>query len=70
MHFVDVHMFGCSHNPTSQKGRWNAKKNNQNWINIYVLSFKAMVIMKNYCFSIHMNIKEFKSKIYLMKFLI
>jgi hypothetical protein len=21
---------GCNHNPTNQKGHWNAKKNNQN----------------------------------------
>jgi hypothetical protein len=27
---------GCSHNPTSQKGRWIAKKNNQNCRNIYL----------------------------------
>ncbi len=45
-----------------------AKKNNKNWINIYVVSFKAMEIMANYCFFIHMNVKEFKPKIYLMKF--
>jgi hypothetical protein len=38
---------GCSHNPTIQKGCWITKKNNQNWINIYVLPFKAMVA--NYC---------------------
>jgi hypothetical protein len=44
------------------------KKNNQTLINIYVLPFKAMTIMTNYCFSIHMNVKEFKPKIHLMKF--
>jgi hypothetical protein len=55
-------MFGCSHNPTSQKGHWTAKKNNQNWINIYVLSFKAMAIMPNYCFFIHMNVKNSNKK--------
>ncbi len=41
---------GCSHNPMSQKGCRITKKNNKNWINIYVLSFKAMVIKANYCF--------------------
>jgi hypothetical protein len=58
----------CSHNTTGQKRRQTAKKNNQNWINIYVLPFKAMVIMASYCFFIHMNVKELKPKIYLMKF--
>jgi hypothetical protein len=51
---------GCSHNPTSQKGRWTPKKNNQNLINIYVFSFKAMAIMASYYFFIHINVKEFK----------
>jgi hypothetical protein len=41
---------GCSHNPTSQKGCWIVKKNNQNWINIYVLPFKAVAIMASYYF--------------------
>jgi hypothetical protein len=59
-----------NHNPTSQKGCRTTKKNNQNWINIYVLSFKTMTIMANYCFFIHMNVKEFKPKIHLMKFFI
>jgi hypothetical protein len=36
----------------SQKGRWIAKKNSQNWINIYVFPFKAMTIMASYCFFI------------------
>jgi hypothetical protein len=58
----------CSHNPTNQKGCQTTKKNSQNLINIYVLPFKAMVVMANYCFSIHMNVKEFKPKIHLMKF--
>jgi hypothetical protein len=40
----------------------------QNWINIYVLPFKAMAIMAGYWFFIHMNIKEFKPKIHLIKF--
>jgi hypothetical protein len=44
------------------------KKNNQNWINIYVFPFEAMTIMISYWFFIHMNIKKFKPKIYLMKF--
>jgi hypothetical protein len=52
----------------SQKGNWNAKENIQNLIYIYVLPIKAMTIMASYCFSIHMNVKEFKSKIHLMKF--
>jgi hypothetical protein len=52
----------------SQKGHWIAKTKNKNWINIYVLSFKAMAIMASYCFLIHMNVKEFKPKIHLMKF--
>jgi hypothetical protein len=59
---------GCSHNPTSQKGHWIAKKNNQNLIKIYVLPFKAMAIMASYYFFIHMNVKEFKPKIHLIKF--
>ncbi len=33
---------GCSHNPTSQKEGQTIKKSSQNWINIYVLPFKAM----------------------------
>jgi hypothetical protein len=53
--------FGCSHNPTS------AEKNSQNWIDIYVLSFKAMAIMTS-CFFTHLNVKEFKLKIHLIKF--
>jgi hypothetical protein len=44
----------------SQKGHQIAKKNNQNIINIHVLSFKAMAIMASYFFFIHMNVKEFK----------
>ncbi len=43
------------------------KKNNQNWINIYVLQFKTMEIVVSCSFFIHMNIKEFKQKIYLIK---
>ncbi len=54
---------GFNHNPTSQNGRWTTKKNNQNKINIYGLSFKVMAIMTNYYFLIHMNVKEFKPKI-------
>ncbi len=41
------------------------KEKNQNWINIYVLSFKDMEIMASYCSFIHMNVKEFKPKIHL-----
>jgi hypothetical protein len=40
--------YGCNHNPINQKGPEITNKNNQNWINIYVLSFKAMPIMANY----------------------
>jgi hypothetical protein len=46
------------------------KKNSQNLINIYVFPFKAMVIMASYCFFVHLNVKEFKPKIHLMKFLV
>jgi hypothetical protein len=52
----------------SQKGRQITKKKNQNWINIYVFPFKAIAIMASYCFFIHMNVKESKPKIHLMKF--
>jgi len=51
----------------NQKGLRTVKKN-QNWINIYVFPFKAMAIMVSYCFFIHVNVKEFKQKIHLMKF--
>jgi hypothetical protein len=61
-------MYGCRHNPMNQKGCRITKKNNQNWIHIYDLPFKAMVIITSYCFIIHMDVKEFKSKIHLMKF--
>jgi hypothetical protein len=43
-----------------QKSCQIAKKNSQNWINIYVLPFKAMTIMASCCFSIYMDVKEFK----------
>ncbi len=56
----------CNHNPTNQKGHRIRKENSQNWINIYVLPFKAMAIMACYCIFIHMNLKEFKPKIHLM----
>jgi hypothetical protein len=59
---------GSSHNPTNQKGCWISKKNSEILINIYVLLFKAMAIMANYCFFIHMNVKKFKQKIHWMKF--
>jgi hypothetical protein len=48
-------------------------KNNQNWKYMYVLPFKTMAIMAiiaNWSFLIHMNIKELKPKIHLIKFLI
>jgi hypothetical protein len=35
----------------SQKGCQTVKKNNKYWINIYVLSFKAMAIMANFFFN-------------------
>ncbi len=57
---------GHSHNPNSQKWHQIVKKNNQNWIDIYVLPFKAMAIIVSYIF--HRNVKEFKPKIHLMKF--
>jgi hypothetical protein len=45
----------------NQKEHNIIKKNSQNWINIYVLPFKAMAIMASQrCFYIHMNVKEFK----------
>jgi hypothetical protein len=59
---------GCNHNQMSQKGCQTMKKNNQNWKNIYVLQFKTMTIMANCSFFIHMNVKEFKTKIHLIKF--
>ncbi len=59
---------GCSHNPMNQKWHQTSKKINQNWINIYVFPFKAMAIMANYFFFIHMTIKEFKPKIHLINF--
>jgi hypothetical protein len=31
-------------------------------------AIQAMAIMASYCFFIHMNVKEFKPKIYLMNF--
>ncbi len=37
-------------------------------INIYVFPFKATEIMASYYFFIDMNVKEFKPKIYFMKF--
>jgi hypothetical protein len=47
---------GCSHNPMSQKMGRTTMKNSQNLINIYVFPFKAIAIMVNYCFFIHMNV--------------
>jgi hypothetical protein len=46
----------------------DCKDKNQNWINIYVFPFKEMAIRESYYFFIHMNVKEFKPKIHLMKF--
>jgi hypothetical protein len=62
--------YGCIHNPTSQKGRQTIETNNQNWKNIYVLPFKTMEIMASFFLFIHMNVKKFKPKIYLITFLI
>jgi hypothetical protein len=58
---------GCSHNTMSQKWHQTAKKNSQNRINIYVLPFKVIEIVASYCFFIHINVKEFKPKIHLVK---
>jgi hypothetical protein len=59
----------CSHNPMNQNGHHILMKNSQNWINIYVLSFKAMEIMASFFFFFfHMYVKEFKPKIHLLKF--
>ncbi len=66
--FLNTQMKACGHNPTRQKRYWTTKKNIQNWINIYVLPFKAMAIMENYCFFFHMNIEEFKPKIHWWNF--
>jgi hypothetical protein len=44
------------------------QRKNKNWTNVYGLPFKTMAIMVNFCFFIHMNVNEFKSKIHLMKF--
>jgi hypothetical protein len=52
----------------AKKGVKPPKKKHQNLINIYVLPFKTMAIMANYCFFIHMNVKEFKPKIHFMIF--
>jgi hypothetical protein len=35
-------------------------KNNQDWRNIYVLSFRTMAIIASGSFFIYMNVKEFK----------
>ncbi len=52
----------------AKKGVGLQKKNDKYLIKIYVLPFKAMAIMASYFFFIHMNVKEFKPKIHLMKF--
>ncbi len=46
----------CNHNKTSQKRCQMMKNKNQNWKNIYVLSFKTMA---SCFFLIPMNVKEF-----------
>jgi hypothetical protein len=45
-------------------------KNSQDWRNICVLPFKTMAIMASWSFLIHMNVKEVKPKIHLIKNLI
>ncbi len=42
-------------------------KNSQDWRNTYVLPFKTMAIMTSCSFLIHMNVKELKPKINLIK---
>ncbi len=42
------------------------KQSNQK--NIYILPFKTMEVIANYCFFIHMNVKKFKPKNSLMEF--
>ncbi len=61
---------GCSHNKMSQKGCQMAKKNSENCRNIYVLPFKTVAIMASCSFFIHMNVKEIKPKVHLIKNLI
>jgi hypothetical protein len=54
-----------------KKGCRAMKKDSQNWKNIYVLPFKTMAIMAivpSCSFFIHMNVWEFKPKIYFIKF--
>ncbi len=58
----------CNHNKTSQKGCQMGLKKSQDWKNIYVLPLKTMAIMASWSFLIHMNVKEFKPKIHLIKF--
>jgi hypothetical protein len=63
-----MNLSGCNHNKTSQKGCEMGFKNSHDWKNIYVLSFKTMAIVMSCFFLIHMNVKEFKPKIHLIKF--
>jgi len=70
LHNFYLNCWNCSHNQTSQKRHQTTRKNNQNWRNIYpILPFKTMAIMASCSFFIHMNVKEFKPKIHLIKFL-
>jgi hypothetical protein len=62
-----IWMTRCNHNTMSQNGHLTTKKNSQNWINIYVMPFKAMAIMAGYCLFIWM-LKNSDQKINLMKF--
>ncbi len=67
--FWILYVFGVQSQSNEPKGCQIAKKNNQNWINIYVLPFKAMAILANCCFFIQINVKKFKPKIHLIKYL-
>jgi hypothetical protein len=64
---IEIKSTMCSHNTTSQKRHWTAKKSNQNWINIYVFPFKTLAILASYYFFIHINVKEFELEIHFMK---
>jgi hypothetical protein len=50
------------------KNMLDNKEKCQNWKNVYVLPIKTMVIMASYYYFTHVNVKEFKLKIHLIKF--
>jgi hypothetical protein len=52
---------------TIKRAKKSIKQSKQT-INIYVLQFKTMVIITSCFFFNHMNVKEFKPKIHLIKF--